>query len=285
MKKQALTLSLIIPVYNEGRYIKECLDAISQQTIAPDEVLVIDNNTTDDSIKIAMTYPFVTVIKEKKQSLIAARNRGFNSAKSDILARIDADTRLFPDWIQRVKQDFLEDSQLGGVTGLGVNYHRSIYSIPAVSKMFARFYFWHIRGYLGVDVLWGANMAIRRTAWNQVKNDTCPRDHIVHEDQDISILLASKGGKVSLDSALIVKFDGSALQEWSILREYMQRRKSTKRYHRLRGTFDSPKMRHISKYRMVFYRLLTMPADSFFHITGLLYTPTARAHIKETKRK
>ena len=111
-----LTLSIIIPVYNEEHRLRACLDAISNLELTPDQTIVVDNNSTDASAKIAESYDFVKVIKENKQGLIFARNRGFNSAKGDILARIDADSIVHTDW-SKVLLDSFDESHYVGVTG------------------------------------------------------------------------------------------------------------------------------------------------------------------------
>ena len=67
--KKALTLSIVIPVYNEQDQIKGCLDAIKNQTIAPQEVIVVDNNSNDNSIAIAKKYAFVRIITAKIKAL------------------------------------------------------------------------------------------------------------------------------------------------------------------------------------------------------------------------
>ena len=56
--KNKLTLSIVIPVFNEQRYIKACLDSIAAQTVKPDEVIVVDNNSTDKTVQIAKKYKF-----------------------------------------------------------------------------------------------------------------------------------------------------------------------------------------------------------------------------------
>src|SRR6185437_1716246 len=64
MAEKPLTLSLVIPAYNEERYIKHCLDAIASQTVTPMEVFVVDNNSTDSTAAIAKNYEFVQVLSE-----------------------------------------------------------------------------------------------------------------------------------------------------------------------------------------------------------------------------
>jgi len=55
-------ISIIIPAYNEERYLGRCLDAIAAQSVRPYEVIVVDNNSSDDTAKVAQRYPFVTLL-------------------------------------------------------------------------------------------------------------------------------------------------------------------------------------------------------------------------------
>jgi glycosyltransferase involved in cell wall biosynthesis len=104
MIRKALSLSIVIPVYNEQSHLKACLDSIAKQEDYPDEVIVVDNNSTDKTCDIAKSYPFVKLAREKKQGVLSARTKGFNLAKSDFIGRIDADTVLPPTWIKDVKK-------------------------------------------------------------------------------------------------------------------------------------------------------------------------------------
>ena len=86
------SLSIVIPVYNEASRLAACLQSIADQSEAPEDVIVIDNNSTDNSLSIAQQFPFVRVIHEKRQGIVYARNAGFDAVQADIIARIDADS-------------------------------------------------------------------------------------------------------------------------------------------------------------------------------------------------
>jgi glycosyltransferase involved in cell wall biosynthesis len=103
-----LTVSLVIPAFNESRRIRACLESVASQTVMPDEVIVVDNGSTDDTATIAASFPFVSVIREHRQGVTYARTAGFDAAVSDIIGRTDTDSRLAPDWVERVLQDFAD---------------------------------------------------------------------------------------------------------------------------------------------------------------------------------
>ena len=65
--EKKLTLSIVIPVFNEQDHLKACLSAIAAQTVIPDEVLVVDNNSTDSSAAIAANTARMAVVKATQE--------------------------------------------------------------------------------------------------------------------------------------------------------------------------------------------------------------------------
>src|SRR5438105_6566540 len=122
MINKALTLSIVIPAYNEQDYLKACLDSIAAQSELPDEVIVADNNSRDKTKEIALSYQFVTLLSEQKQHQAFAQIKGFDKAHSDIIARIDADTILCTDWVKEMKNYFNNHPQAIAITGPGDFY-------------------------------------------------------------------------------------------------------------------------------------------------------------------
>ena len=99
-----MKISIVIPVYNEAEHLADCLNSIARQTTAPHEVIVVDNNSSDSSLAVALSFDFVSVITEPRQGVVHARNTGFNAAKGDLIGRIDADTVLPADWVAKALQ-------------------------------------------------------------------------------------------------------------------------------------------------------------------------------------
>ncbi len=221
MNDNNLRVSVVIPVYNEGEYLTTCLDSLMKQSVKADEIIIVDNNSTDDTVVIAQQYP-VKIIREKKQGITSARNRGFNEARYEIIARTDADTILPPTWIKRIKKAFT-DEKLVGISGPA-----SFYDLPAIFKRtwqtktasikFIRSYNTIVKQILRHNCLFGPNLAIRKTAWNKIKNSVCMDDTKVHEDLDLAIHL-SPLGKIKFLKTLTVS---TSVRRWKRPEAYIE---------------------------------------------------------------
>ena len=189
MSSNTLTLSIVIPAYNEERYIGACLDSIAAQSVMPLEVIVVDNNSTDKTVQVARKYPFVKILHEKRQHQVFAQATGFNAAKADILGRIDADSILPPDWTKKVIKALETDPKLVAVTG-GANP----YDVPFKWLGSAIFHgYIYVAGSIGGQrMLWGSNCAIRASGWNKIKNKVMMRPDI-WEDYDMAFCLKRFG--------------------------------------------------------------------------------------------
>lgn len=183
-----LTLSIVIPVYNEQDYIGACLEAIARQTEAPDEVIIVDNNTTDKTLEIARSYSFIKIIKEPLQHQSFAQKLGFDEADGDIIGRIDGDTILPADWVARVKRAF-EDNDVVAITGGGEPYDMFAMYLGRLGFVFFN---WLASVLGGSRMLWGANCAIRASAWKKVSTKVLLRNDI-WEDHDLSYCLQPLG--------------------------------------------------------------------------------------------
>ena len=64
-----MKVSVVIPVYNEKKRIKKCLDSLLSQSEKPDEIIVVDNNSTDSTVSIVRKYKGVNLVHEKKQGI------------------------------------------------------------------------------------------------------------------------------------------------------------------------------------------------------------------------
>lgn len=86
------TVSVVIPCYNAEAFIEETIRSAMSQTFPPEEIVVVDDGSTDNSAAIAASSgPLVRVISQENQGVSIARNRGFKEAKGEWIAFLDAD--------------------------------------------------------------------------------------------------------------------------------------------------------------------------------------------------
>lgn len=208
------SISVIIPCYNEEGSIGKCLEALSRQTVKPLEIIIVDNNCTDSTVKVALKHDRVRVVKEKVQGLVPSRDTGFRAAKGEILARLDADSRPAPHWLATVAELF-KDETVQAATGTGYFY-------DAPFKRFVRAYrniaaVWLNRLVLGHHMLWGSNMAIRASAWEYIGARCCHLADIM-EDLDIAIHIHKSFGNRSILYRSSMRVDISARRAMVTLR-------------------------------------------------------------------
>ena len=98
-------VSVIVPIYNAEKYLKQCLDSIQCQTLKDIEVILIDDGSTDGSSKIAKAYlsdnRFTYYYKEN-EGLAAARADGIERASGEYLGFIDSDDWIEPDMYEKM---------------------------------------------------------------------------------------------------------------------------------------------------------------------------------------
>ncbi len=114
--------SVIIPVLNGERTIRECLTSLINMDYPVErrEILVVDNGSTDLTAEIVKSFP-VRYLQEERRGASYARNRGIEASKGEILAFTDDDCVLSTGWLQELVRGF-EDDGIGGVEGETVAY-------------------------------------------------------------------------------------------------------------------------------------------------------------------
>ena len=106
-------LSVIIPVYNEAKYIPGCLESLNHQTLKPDEIIIVDDGSTDETLKIVNSLNSknpagqienckLKIVSQAHHGAGAARNLGAQHATGEILVFVDADMEFSPEFIDRL---------------------------------------------------------------------------------------------------------------------------------------------------------------------------------------
>jgi glycosyltransferase involved in cell wall biosynthesis len=163
-----LKISAIVCAYNEERVLPAALHSLFSQTRVPDEVIVVNNASTDRTRAVAERFADVIVVDEPDKGLVKARAAGARAATGDILVYIDADCRAPVMLVERMERRFLRAPGTVGVTGpyrfydwdwIGVAGARAYdYSLAPFAQFVA-----HDVLRIGA-LLYGGNFALRRVA-------------------------------------------------------------------------------------------------------------------------
>jgi GT2 family glycosyltransferase len=112
-----MDVAVIVPNWNGRRWLAQCLEALSEQTRPPAEILIVDNGSTDGSLDAIGDWPIpVRVIRLGRNTGFAfAANRGIDAAQAGAVALVNTDVVLTPDWIERLSAVLDADRSLAAV--------------------------------------------------------------------------------------------------------------------------------------------------------------------------
>jgi GT2 family glycosyltransferase len=98
-----VTAAVVVPNFNGRRWLPGCLDSLAEQTLAPVEVIVVDNGSTDGSPALAAGRPGVRFVQlGRNLGFGAAANRGIEAAGTEAVALVNTDVVLASDWLERM---------------------------------------------------------------------------------------------------------------------------------------------------------------------------------------
>ncbi len=178
-------ISVVIPALNDADMLRECLAALAAQTRPADEIVVVDNASTDDTARVARAAG-ARVVFEPLRGIFPATAAGFDAAHGDILARLDADSRPAPDWLARIENIMQRQNGLTAVTGPGIFYGANPFIRWVGRELYIGGFFWSMEFLLGHPPLFGSNMAITAEMWRRLRGSVNRTIREVHDDLDLS---------------------------------------------------------------------------------------------------
>jgi len=210
MPVNPIQLSIIVPVYNNPKDLRHCLEALIANCVPGAEIIVVDDGSTDGTPGVAaeMGVRVVRLLVNSGQS--AARNQGVRHAQGDILFFVDSDVVVMPGAISRVKRFFEEHEDVAAVFG---SYDAS----PRASGVVSQYrnllhHFVHQQGDSEASTFWAGCGAVRRRAFEEVGGFDEKRFSGRIEDIELGYRLRRAGHRIFLDKGL----QGTHLKKWTL---------------------------------------------------------------------
>lgn len=206
------TITVVIPAFNDEAMLRECLDRLSSQLRPADEVIVVDNASTDDTEDVARAMG-ARVIRQPVQGIFPAASAGYDAASGDIIARLDADSRPPADWLAHLEAELIVAPEIGVVTGPGEFYDGNPLITWLGENLYIGGYFWFGGLWLDNGPIFGSNFAMRREVWWRVRERVHSGLRRVHDDLDLSLHLPPDV-IVRVDDTLRVGISARPFSSW-----------------------------------------------------------------------
>jgi len=206
-----ISISIIVPLYNNARDLFECLSALGTSCHPDPEIIVVDDGSTDDIASVAMPMGVRLLHLAKNSGPSAARNHGARHARGDILFFVDADMVVAPGAVSRVLKLFAENPDLAAVFGSYDLKPRAKNVVSQYRNLLHHFV--HQNGNPEASTFWAGCGAIHRSVFDQLggfDEKRFPRASI--EDIELGYRLRQAGHRILLDKSL----QGTHLKKWTL---------------------------------------------------------------------
>ncbi|HRY82971.1 MAG TPA: glycosyltransferase [Candidatus Moranbacteria bacterium] len=163
-----MKIAIVTGIYNEERHIRELIDAVLQQTVKPDEFILVDDGSKDRTAEIVKEYaeqnPFIKYFYQKNAGPASARNRAWKNSTSEICIFTDGDCVPNSDWIEKLIGPF-SDENVGAVAGT----YRTVNTQSILARFIGLEIGWkHSRYGKTIDVHGTYNLAVRKSILEEI---------------------------------------------------------------------------------------------------------------------
>ena len=184
-------VSVVIPAKDDAGPLATCLAALGAQTRPADEIVVVDNGSSDDTARVAVAAG-ARVVRCEEPGIPAAAAAGFDAAAGDVLLRLDAECIPGASWIGSVLAALDDAPHAAAVTG-GARFVDGPEPLRApLAAAYLLAYAAATVPALGHLPLFGSNFAVRADAWREVRATVHRHDPDVHDDLDLAFHLGER---------------------------------------------------------------------------------------------
>lgn len=205
-------ITVIIPVYNGGKFLHQCLDAIFSSTYKSFDVIVVDDCSTDDSADISRGKGARILTTERQSGPAAARNLAAQTAPGEILMFVDADVVVEPETLAKVAEHFEQRPEISALFG-------SYDDEPAEKNFLSQYknlqhHFIHQNSSSNASTFWSGLGAMRREVFIEHEGFDCKKFAVPSiEDIDLGFRLRKAGHQILLDRNIQAKH----LKKWEAI--------------------------------------------------------------------
>ncbi len=196
-----MKISVIIPVYNGEKTIEKCLASLLKQTKKPEEVIVVDDGSGDNTAKIVTKIKGVKLIKQNHKGPASARNLGAKEAKGEILLFIDSDCILDKNWVSEMIKPF-EDKEIVGVQGIYETKQKGLIARFVHLEIEDRYD--RMRKFKTIDFIGSYSAGYRKRTFLEFKGFDESFPIASGEDPELSFKLSKAGYKMVLNEKAVV---------------------------------------------------------------------------------
>lgn len=211
-KEVSVRLSMIVPVYNNPRDLRECLAALVAESGPDTEIIVVDDASTDETPTVAAELGVRVLRLAKNSGPAAARNHGGRHARGDVLCFVDADVVIARGCVERIRRILADRPDVAAVFGSYDDTPRAAGHVSRYRNLLHHFV--HQNGHGEASTFWGGCGAIRRDVFLAIggfDDRRFPRPSI--EDIELGHRLRRAGHTILLDKTI----QGTHLKQWSLV--------------------------------------------------------------------
>ena len=203
---------MVIPTRNDAEMLAACLAALARQARPADEIVVIDNASTDNTAAVCAAAGARRITVELP-GIAASTAYGFDAARCELIARLDTDPIPPADWLERVVAILEQSGPLSAVSGPGDFYGETRFARWVATSVYISGYIWALEKLLGHPPLFGSNFALRSEVWDRIRGSVHRGLPPVHDDLDISYQIPPEVTVIA-DPSLRVMVSARPLASW-----------------------------------------------------------------------